>query len=123
MRLQKVLECSILAKLMAGHQGGGTPGSKNLCRSAIAWKDLCSVTESGPRAPKQTVAAAGAPGMGHPRGLEGAQLPLLLGACVGLEPAQPFPVLSQHDFNRGSVLGMFSPQKSRLAEQDLGRSG
>ena len=45
---------------------------------------------------------------------------LLLGACVGMELAQPFPVLSQHDFNRGSVLGVFSPQKSHPAEVRFG---
>ena len=67
-RLQKVLECFILAKLMVDHQGGGTLGSKNLRRSAIAWKDLCPVTEHGPRATEQIVAAAGDPCMGDPRG-------------------------------------------------------
>ena len=68
MRLQKVLVCFILAKLMVDHQGGGTLGSKNLRRSAVAWKDHCSVTESRSGATKQTVAAAGDPCMGDPGG-------------------------------------------------------
>ena len=68
MRLQKVLECSVMAELMAGHQGGGTLGSKNLCRSAIAWKDPCSVTKKGARTVKQMGAAAGGRGVGGAQG-------------------------------------------------------
>lgn len=93
MRLQKVLVCFILAKLMADHQGGGTLGSKNLRRSAIAWKDLCPVSERGPRATEQIVAAAGDPVWATPGAGRSSALASAGGMCGhGAGPALSCPV-------------------------------
>lgn len=100
----------------------GVPQAQSPYRRAVTWKEPCSVTSNGRGAVKHTLAPAQTSCWSDPGGLEGTQ-PLLPGACVGMELGQPLPVLSGHDFNRESVLGMFSPGKPQPAEQDLGSSG